>query len=258
MYTHFRLLFPLLIVVLAATSATASPIVNNRTGAVNVLPGPEVALQSIFTNLFGPGVGPSVSADQANIGSFRPTFETVFTYLAGYAGYRPSNVFGIFESADAAERVVFTGGTADGKEIAGSFSSSAQVRDFGWYLDVYANSGSLQYRVTSDDTRNPGGLPQIVMFTGNNQAFLNSSLGIDGRFNSNDIIIAIEDLNRYHGGSDDDFNDLVVLIENVQWGQPAPDPDFEIRLPEPASMAVWALVGLTGGALTWRRRKAAA
>jgi hypothetical protein len=255
MCTSLRGIAAALLVLTSSSVSFASPIINDRSDPIAVQPGPEVPLQNIFNGLFGAGNAPNVATDQSSIGSFRPTFETVFTYLSGFAGFRPSNVFGIFESNDAAERVVFQGGAANGTEIAGAFSESARLRDFGFYLDVSMNSGIVRYRITSDDARNPGGAVQALVFVGNGQAFLNPSFGIDGRFNNNDLIIAFEDLNRSVPGSDNDFNDIVVLIENVQMGQPAPDPTFEIRLPEPASLAVWSILGLAGSAYAWRRKR---
>jgi hypothetical protein len=256
MCTSLRSVAAFVLVVAFGSVGFADPIVNSRSGAVDVLPGPEVPLQGVFNNLFGAGNAPNVATDQSSIGSFRPTFETVFTYLAGYAGFRPSNVFGIFEvnNIASAERVVFPGGTLNGTEVAGAFSNSAQQHDFGFFVDVFANSEFRQYRLTSDDSRNPGGMAQMLIFVGNGQAFLNPSFGIDGRFNSNDILIAIEDMNR-SVGSDHDFNDLVILLENVQMGQPAPDPTFQISLPEPASLAVWSLIGIAGSAFAWRRSR---
>jgi hypothetical protein len=257
MCTSLRGVAALVFVALFGSLGFADPIINTRPGPVDVLPGPEVPLQTVFNNLFGAANAPNVATDQSSVGSFRPTFESVFTYLAGYAGFRSTNVFGIFEANNiaSAERNVFPGGTADGTKVAGSFSGSAQQHDFGFFIDVFGNGSQVLYRLTSDDARNPGGMAQMLVFVGNGQAFLNPSFGIDGHFNNNDLLIAIEDLNR-STGSDHDFNDLVILLENVQLGQPAPDPTFRINLPEPASLAVWSLIGLAGGAFAWRRRRA--
>jgi hypothetical protein len=98
----------------------------------------------------------------------------------------------------------------------------------------------------SDDARNPGQLPQMLVFVGTGQAI---TLGTDGFFNSDDIIIAFEDLNRMHG-ADDDFNDLLVLVENVQLGPPP-----VTNTPEPASILAWSVLAGVGGIASWRRSR---
>jgi hypothetical protein len=253
MRTALRNSFALLAVLIFAPSVSAAPIVNDRSDPVNILPGPEVPVQTIFNNLFGAANAPNVMTDQSNLATFRPTAATVFTFLDGHAGYRSTNIFGIYAVGRDAEQIVFNGYVPNGAEVVGLFSSSAQMTDFGLFLDVAANGG---YRLFSDDSLNPQGVAQMVVYFGEGQAFLNSQLGYDGIFGPNDIIVVIEDLRRWiPGGSDDDFNDLVILIENLNPGQPLPaDPDFEIRLPEPGSIALWTLLGAIGGLSAWRRR----
>lgn len=227
----------------------AVPIFNDRTAPVDIQSGPETSLQGIFEGLFG-DLAPNVQTDQQNLASFRPTSATVFTLLEGIAGYRSTNLFSIYEVNDRAERVVFDGSAANGDEVAGAFSASAQQTDFLWLLDVYKTGN----RMWSDDSRNQGLVPQVLAFVGTGQPFLNATLGVDGTFDANDIIIAFEDLNRsISGRSDDDFNDLVILIENVGPGQEFPEPVFDVSLPEPTSVVVWAM--LMGTLFSFRRRK---
>lgn len=237
------------LLIATASLLSAAPVVNDRAAPVQVLSGPEVPMQQILSDLMN-GTPPNAQSSQSNIASFRPTESTIFTFLAGYAGYRSTNVFGIYEVANRAERDVFDGYVPNGTERSGSFSPSARATDFGWFLDVSAGGG---YRLYSDDDRNPGGLPQSVVYIGGGQSFRNPSLGADGQFNTYDIIVAFEDLNRsIPGSSDDDFNDLIVLVENVNWQ--VVDPDFTVSLPEPASIMVWGFVAV-GGLLSWSRRR---
>jgi hypothetical protein len=183
----------------------------------------------------------------------------VFTYVRSIAGFGGSNEFWIYQStndvATARVELIFDGNPGVGAMVTGLFSQSAQANDFGLMLQVFQANGDihdLDYTLYSDDSRNPGQLPQALVFIGNGQKFA-SPLGNDGYFNDVDIIIAFEDLNRASGVSDDDFNDIIVLIENVLMGQPAPEPDFEIRLPEPASLVVWSVLAGIGGLASWRR-----
>lgn len=244
-----RLTLALLAIACFATISQAAPVINDRAAPVSILPGPEVPMQNFLNNLVTSGA-PNALQGQSNIASFRPTESTIFTFLAGYAGYRSTNIFGIYEVAFRAERDIFDGYVPNGTERSGAFSSSARETDFGWYLDVQAGGG---YRLYSDDSLNPLGLPHSVVYIGNGQSFRDSTLGADGTFNAHDIIIAFEDLKRWlPGQSDDDFNDLIVLVENVNWQ--VTNPDFTISLPEPASLLVWgSICGV--GLIAWRKRR---
>lgn len=265
MCTSLRNSVALVLVLACGSFASADAIVNDRPGAVAVQVGDLPQLQTIFTNLFGSSGALNVITNQTNFGSFQPTNLTDFTFLGSIAGYQRSNVLGVYEVNDPAiSRIIFdrvdtTGAPnhAFGDEVTGAFSSSAQLRQFGLFLRVYADDGDpsdLDYTLFTDDLRNPGQLPQALVFFGNNQPFLNSSLGADGIFNSNDIIIAFEDLKRAGGHyTDDDFNDLIVLIENVRLGQDVPTPTFQISLPEPTSLGIWALMASLGSFFGWRR-----
>lgn len=246
-----RWAFALMVATFTATTAFAAPVINNRVSPVSVMPGPEVPMQDFLNNLVTTGA-PDALLGQSNIASFRPTEATIFTFLEGYAGYRGSNIFGIYEVAFRAERDVFAGYVPNGTERSGAFSSSARSTDFGWFLDVEANGG---YRLHSDDSLNPAGLPHSIVYIGNGQSFVDPSLGADGVFHAHDIIIAFEDLRRWlPGRSDDDFNDLIVLVENVNWQ--ITNPDFTVSLPEPGSLLVWgSVVGV--GLVAWRKRRRA-
>lgn len=263
-----RFSLALLVLLVASSWASAAPIVNDRSGAVAIQVGDLPELQTIFSNLFGSAAAPNALASQTNFGSFQPTNLTSFTFLGAVAGYRRSNVLGVYEANDPSisrvifDRVDLSGDPnhALGDVVVGAFSASAQARQFGLYLDVFADDGDpsdLDYVLYTDDTRNPGQLPQALVFFGSGQSFLNPNLGTDGIFNTNDIIIAFEDLNRYSGRTDDDFNDLIVLIENVQLGQTVPPPSFQISLPEPTSIGVWGLIMTIGSFFGWRRWKLA-
>ncbi len=265
MCTTLRNSAALLLVLVSGSIACADPIVNDRAGAVQIQVGDLPQLQSIFTSLFGSATALDAMQNQTNYGSFQPNSLTSFTFLGSVAGYERSNVLGIYEINNPSiarvifDRVDISGAPRHtlGDQITGGFSASALAHQFGLYLQVYADDGDtrdLDYTVYTDDTRNPGQLPQALIFFGNNQPFVNSSLGTDGIFNTNDIIIAFEDLKRADGHyTDDDFNDLIFLIENVHLGQEVPPPTFQINLPEPASLGVWALIASVGSLFGWRR-----
>lgn len=259
MYTFLRNSLACLLSLWLVSSAWAAPIENLRSSTVTLKSG-DGHLQNILNGLFQSGA-PNATSGQSNVGSFRPTQFTAFTFLDAKAGYRATNRVGIYQVLDSSGQIgfmtnLFEGGVPNGSEVVGMFSSSAVMNDFGLFLEVYQASGSssdLDYIMYTDDRLNPGSLPQTVVYFGSGQAFKDNSIGVDGIFDEDDIIIAFEDLHRKNGVSDDDFNDLILLIENIDLGQPVPDPDFKVTLPEPASMAVWSLLAALGGVVGWRR-----
>ena len=234
-----------LFVVSAASSAHAAPIINSS--APVVVNAGDGHLQNYLDSLFSSG-SVNVATGQSSYGSFRATANTTVTYLAAFAGYRGSNVLGASSSSET--QVLFSG-YHPGATTAIDFSLFGQ-QDISLFMQVYAangNTSNMDYTLSTDNSQNPGGLPHALVFVGGGQTFHN--LG-DLAFNTNDIIVAFEDLNRT-GSSDDDFNDLIVLIQNVQLGPVG----VSVHSPEPTSLILWGLVGTCGGLATWRRARRA-
>ena len=221
-------------------SVSAAPIVNGgRPVTVNT-----ASLQNFVSGLFTTG-GVDTANDQSNIGSFRADANTTVTYLGAIAGYRNSNVLSA-QTSNASQELF------DGYHLGSTVAIDAALfgQDISLFLDVYAangNTSNLDYTVSTDDSQNPNGLPQALVYIGSGQTF--DGWG-DGTFDIYDIIIAFEDLNR-SVSSDDDFEDLLVLIENVQFGPPG----ITTHTPEPTSLILWGLVASCGGLATWRRAR---
>lgn len=228
----------------AVNSAHAAPIINSAPPVV--VKAGDGHLQNYLNSLFSSG-SVDVANGQSSFGSFQATTSTTVTYLAAFAGYRGSNILGA--STSSGTQVLFNGYHPGATT---SISSSLFGLDISLYMEVYAangNTSNLDYTLSTDNSLNPGGLTQALVYVGSGQTF--NSLG-DGAFNTNDIIVAFEDLNRT-GSSDDDFNDLIVLIQNVQLGPVG----VSMHSPEPTSLILWGLVGTCGGLATWRRARRA-
>lgn len=212
-----------------AAIAIASTMAVNATP---VLPGPETPLQTILNNTIV-GHSTNVNTDQAVDDEYWVAGTNPAAYLiieiAGYAG---SNTFGIFQNGTPANKVeVFAGSESSltGPKtvlVPGSWASfgfylSNNVHGFTWYSDPTLNSGGQQ--------------DHFVAYQGKNGSTLNLATSV--AYDSNDYILAIEDLNL----GDKDYNDMVVLVQNVS--------------PVPDAGATLALLGLSMTGVCALRRK---
>ncbi|MBE9226802.1 DUF4114 domain-containing protein [Phormidium sp. LEGE 05292] len=116
---------------------------------------------------------------------------------------------------------------------------------FGFYIETEQETFYTQ------NSRNPNGSQQAVIYQGNNQTTLQIQGRQPGVFTDNEFIIAFEDLLRsIPGNSDSDFQDLVVLVESIK-------PTSAIAIPEPGTANTLLAFGLGSFALMLKgqRRK---
>ncbi|GAK50531.1 hypothetical protein Despr_1056 [Candidatus Moduliflexus flocculans] len=166
------------------------------------------------------------------------SMQSAVTMVVEIAGFKDTNVFGIYDAANSNNRVeLFSGiaspGIANGgmavftildngdvyvnyQKVATTFSGAM----FGFYLDSSArNGGGLFF---SDTSLNQDGFDHMAAYQGldKDMVRLNSNAPANGLlWTSNEYILAWEDL---YGGGDSDYQDFVAMVESVDPAVPEP------------------------------------
>lgn len=219
--------------------------------------GSEPSLDELFGNAPPAGLGlvsyntpAKVDAAQMHndqywsvLGGAGGSIATLIFEIAGNAG---STNFGVFDKANAANRVQLWGGSAvQGDQVVMSILADGSVRvnfvdtgvdfadnAFGYYIEI----GSTIFY--SDEALNALGADQMAAFRGNDSDTIQIPGYAAGTFGSNEYLLAWEDI--LVPFSDSDYNDLVVGVESVR------------TVAEPGTLAVLGL-GLLGLGMIRRR-----
>jgi hypothetical protein len=218
--------------------------------------GYERTLQEVFDGITPGGAGLIDAVDDqianaifTNVGS-----ESTATMVIEIAGFAMKNTFGIYSFANPNRRATIFNGLASAGDVATiSFDADGDVTvEIGGrstaFEDMFAPGGAHDFGffITTpqrhvfftEDSRNPPDRPQALIYQGDDRTRIN--VGGDQLFESDEFIIAFEDL-VYRGGSDQDFQDMVVFVESITPVVPAPGA---------------AALGLLGLCMTgWVRRR---
>ncbi|MFB2836789.1 hypothetical protein [Floridanema evergladense] len=227
--------------------------------------GPDQSLQNILDSLTvgGPRIDTVNGQTGFNLFTNTASSGSVATFMFEVAGNAPINKFGIYNQSGVKAQLfagsndvsdgafvsflgngdlsVFTNGFQPGNQGSPSVNTYTGFGNvFGFYIET--EQGTFY----TENSRNPNGSQQAVIYQGNNQ----TSLQIQGRqpgvFTDNEFIIAFDDLLRSTpGSSDSDFQDLVVMVESIK----------PISIPEPGTATSLLVFGLGSAWMLKGQRK---
>ncbi|MBU0716881.1 MAG: hypothetical protein KJ749_01425, partial [Planctomycetes bacterium] len=168
------------------------------------------SLQGVLDGMTVSGPGIDVYNDQSPAALFTndASGSSVATMIIEIAGYAGSNEFGIYSASNPTNKaMVFAGSDVSGDVATISFMANGDIKvngavvangfssTFGFYTDVYAddgNVGTLDYTVYSEDSLNPGGNAQALVYQGDNATRLQLPGFAPGTFTDSEFIIAFE------------------------------------------------------------------
>lgn len=202
--------------------------------------GSEDTLQEVFNAIKVSGPGIDAVNDQTGYAVFTngASGGSTVSYIVSLAGFAESNQFGMYQYGNQLQKaLIFNGAASSPTQVQVTFLANGDVvvtpikgdtglsgsttytgfgNVFGFYLTT--PEGNTFY---SEDSLNPNSSPQALVYRGDDNTVLQLPGFAPGTFQSSEFIIAWEDLLRYGGNSDYDYNDLVVLVESIN---PVPEP----------------------------------
>ncbi len=236
--------------------------------AVTVQTGTETPLQEVINGITVGGASSIDVNDDQILDEFDSTWSitasggSISTLIIEIAGYKNTNSFGIYDVNDLSNTLNLFEGSDDAVERTtlevsadddgflfqsyGVYNTGFRYSDavfssqnFGYYLSGIDNNQNA-FTFYSNTLYNDDDFDHMVAYQGNNVDELTIG-GVTGTWTDNEFILAWEDL---YGGGDQDFNDMVLIVESVE------------PVPEPGTIALLGM-GLLGLAFYARKRKSA-
>jgi hypothetical protein len=226
----------------------------------------EQTLQKILDSLtVTPSPNPSISScnvltDQLvndEVWTSTASGGSIATLVLEIAGNASTNSFGIYDLGSNASLEIFSGSKTGGSQSTLKFYDDGKItvsddnvgkygeaiftsNNFGFYLGT-ANNGTFYSQVG----KNADGTDHMVAFQGKNIDYLKIAPFNAGIWDSNEYILAWEDLLSTNPGFDWDYNDFVVFVESVR----------PTQVPEPASLSFIGIGLVTMLGSGWLKRK---
>ncbi len=248
--------------VLALPEYPVAPYSTSWDGSANVL-------TSVFKNIGATEINPytAFTEPDAYWKSSSTSESVIATLLIEIAGYKNYNSFGIYDkgsnsnkleifqgadSAKASEQLSITQSGTSFNFAIGSTTKTFSSNEFGFYLQN--KTGAIFY---SDSSLNPDNTNAYMvdhMFSYSGATDKDNKVTVKGTeyaFNADTWLLAFEDLKgvfnpttgKLTGGSDFDFNDMIVLVDNITTS----------TVPEPGTIVLLG-AGLLGLGFYGRRR----
>lgn len=222
------------VVLVSSTAALASP----------TLAGGGAALQGVLDNITVGG--PSAPASSVNVNTdmiddardshwaITGSGGSVSTFIIEIASYAGTNTFGVYDVTDPGKKVeIFAGADGAGSQQIISIKADGSVftgvtndsgvdfagNRFGFYLDATLGAnGGLWY---SDSSLNSDGMyDHLAVYQGTGLDTVQLPGLAPGTWSDNEFVLAWEDLTK--SAADNDYTDMVLMIESVEPVVPAP------------------------------------
>ena len=250
-----------LVAVCAVGQSASTPFFNDRPVPVTLSPGGDIDdLQEVFDDIYVSGPGIDAYEDQASFGVFTNSSSggavTSLIIELAESGNVDSNQFGLYDYENPGNKaLVFTGSQSAGNQAMISFLANGDIKvnfqlratgfssRFGLYLDVYGTDATLDYTFYSQDTLNGGGAAQALVFQGDDQTVIQIPGFFPGVFSNNEYIIAFEETLLGSGSSGQDYDDMVVMVEQI------------VPVPEPGTVVLLGLFGVIGLTFLWWKKR---
>lgn len=194
----------------------------------------------------GPLLDPILDQSTQAVFSGTASGGSIATLIVELTSSSATNRFGLYDFSDPSKKVeIFTGVNGPGSQTVISFFADGTVAvffvdsgvtgfsgSFGFYIDVFeasvgaggdGNPATFDYTVYTEDSLNPDGFAQALIYQGNTTTIIQSPGFAPGPLSTQHWLIAFEDglVGGPSGGlADEDYSDFVALVESLVPSEP--------------------------------------